>query len=532
MKLIKKILILTVASVLFASTLFGCGSKTPGGTDSTGKWRGDLKIVVFQGGYEDKWLRSIAAEYKAKNPRVNIKINTTPLPQGELASLESGVGNYDIYFMIDNMFNLASMNKLADLTDVYKYVESGQDKSVMEKMNPVYVDEFNMKSEDGEEDKFYLMPWSDSREGLIYNKSVTDKYFGNDFTLPRTSDELVDICGEIKEKNTQLNPFIYSGKDDYLPYLFVPWWAQYEGLEAFQDYFNGYKTDSEGNRTFCKYGEVASQKGRLYAWQALEELCKKSNGYSYPRTEAIDYNTTQMLFLGQPVSGFEAKDCVFSLNGEWLENEAKDFLEDKPQEIRYIRTPVLSKIIEKTPSIKNDEELRLVVDYVDGLLDKKDVTKPSGVTEEDVQIIYNARKMVNSVGADHVLGVNGRSVSIPLAKDFLKFLTTKKAGEIYSKELNGLQLPYGAYNPLQENVKITGYVESKYKLFNDSTPIYQGRKNILVYRGGMCAFKEKFGVKIFTGEKSGKDYFDDNVAYITGEWNRMLKAAGLESLAK
>lgn len=517
-----KIKTLFLAAVLAATAgvSAGCSPRgdVGGGRDSAGNMTGTLNIMSFEGGYGKEWLKKIAARYKKNNPRVTVNVKFTVTPSAEIANIEAGTASSDLYFMTDNMYRQVDLENLVDISDVYDYVEKGQDKKLSERMNPYYVEAFRM--DDG---KYYLMPWSNSQEGMIYNKTVMDEYFPEGLDFPRTTDEMFEVFDRVKSKN--IYAFCYSGKNDYLPYLFIPWWAQYEGLDAYYDYYQGYMTDAEGNRAFCKNAEVLNQQGRLEALKVLERMCKKSNGYQHKYTDSMDFMKMQLAFLGHGYNK-DMTPSIFSTNGEWLENEMDFALEEKPQEIRFMRLPVISAIRDKTPTITDDVMLRAVVDYCDGITS----VLPAGVSEADAKYVSDARRMANSVGQDHNVGIYAKSKAIELAKDFLKFMTTEEAGQIYANELNGLTLPYGSYDPVADNKPLSGYIRSKFEVMNNCIPVYQERKPILVYRGGLQAFRSKFGVKIFTGEQSAENIMQSNYDYYHDNWKNIVKQAGLGHL--
>ena len=506
-----------------------CSDEVPTLPDggSIGNFSGRLNIFLFDGGYGEEWLNNIKAAYIKKNPRVKIDIKVHFDSQTQLSNLEAGTSQYDILFLTDNMFNLAKRQKLLDISEVYEFAEEGS-KPLSERMDQNFVDNFRM--DDG---KFYLMPWADSREGLIYNKTVADKLFPDGMPLPRTTDEMFEIFDMIGDR---AYPFVYSGTDDYLPYLFIPFWAQYEGMDAFNAYYEGYYYDEDGNRIFDKTGAtVSGQTGRLRAWEVLEKLCKASNGYCHDDVESMDFMEAQLAFLGQGF-GDDSKECVFSLNGEWLENEADFSLQDKAQEIRFARTPVMSSVKEKLDSIPNDRDdiLRAVVDYADAVLDGVTPEKTAlmqNVSDEDIQWVINARSMVNSVAPDHNVGINADTKVKNLAIDFLKFLTTEEAGRIYSRTLNGIKLPYGAFDPLtDETITIGEFQKSKQIAYKNNIPVYQLRKPILVYRGGFAAFREKWGAEMNKGTWTAQSLYDSNNTYNTKNWANMVKQAGLSDL--
>lgn len=519
----KKLLTIGLA-VLTAITccLCSCGQKNDslndGGSGRNGgsSLKGTLDITYFKGGYGDAWLKKIGAEFTAINPGVKIKYFPTVMSSSEISSISTGFATSDLYFLTDNMFDLAARKKLADISDVYATIPEGENKTVLEKTDAGLSDYF--VNEDG---KYYMMSWSGSREGIIYNKSTLDEVYPGGYELPKTTDAMFDMFDDLKAK--KVVPFIYSGTSDYLPTPFLVWWAQYQGIEEYKDFYSGKITAEDGSKVLCGNAEVTEQKGRLRSWQVLEKMCYKNNGYTYEKTNDIEFAEAQTAFLGHGAGGDEFK-CAFSVNGDWLENEADYALQALPQEIRYMKFPVISSIIETTPTIPDDAKLIEVIDYVDG------TTKvaPEGVSEKDIKKIADARKMCHSVSQDHVVGIPANSRDIEIAKAFLVFLASDRAGEIYSRTLNGVVLPYG-YNPLNNaKIDVTEYQKSKIELFGrDAITVHMYYNNLLCYRNGFCAFRTqygpKFGAELFDGSETAQSLFDYNVTYNRKNWAELTK---------
>ena len=88
-----------------------------------------------------------------------------------------------------------------------------------------YLDESTDYARDG----VYSMPWSKSTEVMFYNKTNFDMY---DLTVPRTWDDLWDVCAQIKEIDPDVIPFGYDSDDN----LFITRLAQdnipYTSLES------------------------------------------------------------------------------------------------------------------------------------------------------------------------------------------------------------------------------------------------------------------------------------------------------------
>ena len=129
--------------------------------------------------------------------------------------------------------------------------------------------------------------------------------------------------------------------------------------------------------------------------------------------------------------------------------------------IKMMRTPVISAIIERTHSIPDDATLSEVVKAVDA-----GKTGYEGVTDEDFATIVAARNVVYSVGPGHNAYIPSYASGKEVAVDFLRFMATDKANEIYVRATNGASLPF-RYNLREKNPE----------LFEQISPLQKSRLN-------------------------------------------------------
>ena len=139
--------------------------------------------------------------------------------------------------------------------------------------------------------------------GIFYNKEHLDAL---GLSVPRTTDELIDICEEVmalrdnkQGKYSKGFSFIQSKGLGYLQYLFPVWWAQYQTVESYYDFYRGIDDGMSGSKN------IFNQEGRLHSLQVYEDLffyhydenTKKSNAYLTPSSNTYDFMTAQSLFL-------------------------------------------------------------------------------------------------------------------------------------------------------------------------------------------------------------------------------------------
>ena len=130
----------------------------------------------------------------------------------------------------------------------------------------------------------------------------------------------------------------------------------------------------------------------------------KERQYLHSNSDGMQYKDVDVLFYGGQLSGRTFPRFAFIYSGLWLERETATYdaigvVDMSANEVLPMKTPVISAIISRTPSIPDDTVLAQVVDYVDGVT----AEKPAGVTDEDIAIIAEARNMVNKGSEDTFL---------------------------------------------------------------------------------------------------------------------------------
>ena len=110
-----------------------------------------------------------------------------------------------------------------------------------------------------------------------------------------------------------------------------------------------------------------------------------------------------------------------------------------------MRMPVISAILERTPSIPDDATLSAVVDYADGNAD----TLPAGVTEADAAIVAEARSMMAELVCREFV-ITKSAQNKDEIKQFLAYLTSDRAQLIAAQNCNGLPVLNYGYVPTEE----------------------------------------------------------------------------------
>jgi hypothetical protein len=133
----------------------------------------------------------------------------------------------------------------------------------------------------------------------------------------------------------------------------------------------------------------------------------------------------QMRFLD---SFYRDKPIAMITEGSWMLTEAEDIIRKIEEtyghgalDIRMMKTPVNSAIINKCSSIHDDETLSAVITAIDEGYEYYD-----GVTDEDFAIIYEARNLVSTTGYNAIINENVQGYKEAVAKKFLQFVASEE----------------------------------------------------------------------------------------------------------
>ncbi len=441
----KRVMVILLAAVMLLPTLSGCSGKGKVDKDA-------LVVTVAKLGYGDQWLKDLAAAYEAKTGtkvQVISKIGDTGLSaiKGELQSQASDT---DIYFsrvqeyfksIYKGAVNIGGTNyecEFADLTDVWNSKASDSEgKTIKEKMDPAFEQYHNM---DG---KYYGLPWATGIMGIVRNNNVWETLGYTEADMPRTTDELFALCDEVKAKGTA--PFIYSLESEYYSSFAPIWFAQYEGSESMNYFYNGLDPVGESSSNLYAFD------GQVEALKIVERLVNVDNGYHHATSASSSFTDMQSAFL--------LDQALFCVNGAWLESEMGDAY--KGTNIEFVKTPVISSLINKLDTVADDATLSAVIKYIDG-----EGEAPEGVSEDDIAIVRDARSNAYiGNGYDHIAVVPAYTDKLDAAKDFLKFMCSDEGMNIYYKATFGNQLPLEITSAYDSSVELSTFRKSVNDIF-------------------------------------------------------------------
>ncbi len=536
MKLISVVLVLTLAITMMT----GCkGSSTGGGGNSSGG-SGVLQIGVENKGYGDQFAYKLAEAFEAKTGIKTEVVKSNSSDWTETALLAGSKNNdIDVIFDINNlaMKNLATAYYLdecerayADLSDIYDAKLEGYDtdKTLEELVFPYSLDACTWGGEDAGygDGKQYFVNWASGVEGLVYNKTLFEKY---NLSVPKTTNEMFALMDQMKTLNNgkyaensegyTIYPFSYSGKANYLHYPQLVWWAQYDGIESFNNGLQG--KDASGNYT----AESQKSIGKLSSFGVVSKLLALENAYTDPNSSSFSFTDAQVMFL--------AEQAFMMSTGDWLEREMSTNFSES-MEIAFMSIPVNSDIVANCTTVTTDEQLSEVISYIDG-----DITeKPAYVSDEDLAYITSARSMYCSEGNQHICYIPAYSNNIDAGKQFIQFMLSKEGQEIM------LQYSYGNMAMLNVDVAQFDYYKSLSSLQQSKLAIvgknggatFVGKNYVhpMTYAGGLelCynLMENAFGVTPDSGAyKTAKEFWEEEYNRVSSKFDTMMSQAGVSN---
>ncbi|MBQ4269043.1 MAG: hypothetical protein IJB97_05270, partial [Clostridia bacterium] len=406
-KMKKAVAFLALASVLSTAAFgfVGCGEKVANDENT-------LEIFVSNFGYGTEWLNDMITEFKKqdwvkeKYPNLNIpkpsKNSDRTFPADRMIT-NGKTNTYDLLFACDSAIayydrkDSSGKPFFEDLTEVYNAKIPGEDLTVAQKMDETILSNMLHTGKDGEQG-YYAMPWVNGYMGLLYNQTLVNKHLGEGYQLPKTTMQLEKMAADLKAK--KVTPFLSSAsKAGYWNQVCFTWWVQYEGTEAYEDYWLGVD----------KYDETTSdnfkQLGRLRSLQTLESLIHADKGYNHEDVNTLEFTAAQSKYI--------LGEAVMMPNGDWFENEMRaNYAEDKNHyDIRFMTMPVISSIVENMQLYTHgdkaytdltdaekaayDEKLSAIVAVVDanGTLADAQGAVPE-LTQKDFDKVNEARRIV------------------------------------------------------------------------------------------------------------------------------------------
>lgn len=538
-------------SALFVSAMLACGAMVGAfaGCDDGNKIDPNdpnkLEIYVYNAGYGYQWAEDILASF-VQEPWVQEKYpgieNKSKVEHDEVATYASElltaskkVNKFDIVMGASLEGKIGPDVNVLDLTEkVYNSFvpEGNQDVYYKDKLLDSYLSSaaYRSKGDTPSEPKYYQTNWANGMTGILYNET---KLTALGYEVPNTTNELLAIMNGVKARTpdatyTQKTSFATYGTSVYANYLYYTWWAQYQTAEEYVNFFNGIDSKTESRSP-----AIFRQEGIYESLSVLEKILHRDNGITWmnPNTGKEAYRETQnRVLLG---------NALFMANGDWVDNELKtlrDGLGDDANTVKLMPAPVISSIVETLENTQmTDATLSAVIDAIDA-----GETEYAGVSAADFATIKAAREVVYSIGPGHNAYIPSYATGVNPAVDFLRYMATDKAQQIYMKATNGAMLPFEYEVKDSDKGNISVMQQGVINFFNthDVNILPSQSSFPLVRYGGLSVFSSGMALENFTSGMSKGSYnsvaelcFEREYTYWTENnnavWKNCLKQAGM-----
>lgn len=535
----KKVISAALAAVV-ALSVCACGSGKRNDAQT-------LRIFTTNAGYGTAWLDALIEAFqqedwvKEKYPDLYIPDYDKDASSkiAELVSAENA-NEYSLLFScqpVNSIFNAKSDKGgylLEDLSDVYfGKIEGESDydgtegKQLKDKIVDTCWKQIPVKTQEGTT-QYFTFPWIRYISGLFYNKTKLDKYI-SDYTLPNTTDELLALTKQLKEKLPANDaPWAYVAGAQYVATAPSIWYAQYEGFDAYERYWKG--VDEDGEYSSENFAAI----GRLRALEVLESLIGAETGYTHSASLTNTYMQVQSKWL-------TGKAGVFMPSGDWLLNEMDGVKTN--QTIGVMSFPVISSIIEQDifTSVDTDAELSFVISCIDANKDYETTKEEfaaknyGNLTEAEYDKIFEARRLVER-GSGHEAVIPSYAVGKEVAKDFLRFMSSDKGIEIFMNAGKGFVTVFD-YDVSDEMYNsFTTVNQSFYDIKKVAIELPPFTSYKLYQYGGLRQWKDltpevEMAAQNVKDRKTAKQFYDEEVEYYTKDdsanFKDILKKAGL-----
>lgn len=503
-----------VLVLALAFTFASCSGNTTPNSEN------DLVIEMRNAGYGIEFMDDVIKAYNEIYPDVTVRVyDSVSLLNGEVETKIKTGEKYnatDLFItesiQVQNYVARGSeMNKnynciLEPLDDVLNSPAYGEEMLLKDKIYGEFID-YNTFQKDGH---VYGLPWYTGITGLIYR---TDYFEACGLDAPRTTEELVAACKTLKDNG--YTPFVWN-KYGYWSYAYIVWWAQYEGLDEFKKFYSPVK---DGEYTY----EYFAQQGRYESLNVLDSLIRDTNKNSLTGSITFTHTEAQTKFMD------DGKVAMVP-GGDWVENEMRNTFDKGSVDIAMMRTPVISSIVDKLSTVKDEETLCKVIDAVDA-----GESSCGGVSAEDFARVEEARKMVYVNGFSSNLAIPSYSNAKEHAKNFIRVLLSDVGQQAFISKAGNFMPLNSDVAEREENVSnYNAFQKSVMEISNDligvSALYYE---DPLFYLGKLNAFNQYTYPEIEIGGigedyVSGMDLYLNEVNWIKSRFDTYLVNSGIK----
>lgn len=513
MKKLKSVLLVLLALAV-AMPAAGCFSNKK-------NLEGKLAIAMLDAGFGTAWMDEIVEKFIDENPGVEVDVDKSGTVSATFESqIKSGPRHNETDLYILQQVNFKKYGEenytvdgvkydslLEDLTGIYEAKVPGEDKKLIDKMKPEYVEFF--RNDNG---KFYAMPMISGPSGFVYNVDLFEEnkvLWGlaekdsDPLVMPDNTDDFLAMIARIYQKSVvevedaadRIYPLTWTGKvPSYWNTVEFALFAQYAGYSGYKDFWQG--KDSLGRLS----PEGFASLGRLEVMKFIEGIVAPKDsegnalgnvmdGYCYPNSIQLSHTDSQTYFM-------DGKAAI-TVVGNWLEREMEKDYPRGSKNIAVMKMPVLSAALEK---------------YAD-----------------DPAKLAEIKSLQFSLGPMIMGAIPVYSKEKELAKEFLQFMAKEASIEALVRE--SLALSPFEFEPTEEFLAATTpFHRSQFEIDKTAKYVFDEKfSSKLFYRNESLNFypNNTFPIDLLSStnlaaRKTPQEIFESQLAYVRGNWSTFV----------
>lgn len=318
----KKVLSASLAAVMMASLLAGCGdtgdssspvSNTPSSAGGNNSAQSDktsdaetpaktqvLKVAAFEGGYGAEMWSEVVTAFENSHPGVTVEL-TIDKKLEDVISPSMKAGDYpDVVHLATGREaalteTLTKENALLPLTDVLDMTVPGENVKVRDKIIPGFLD--TLATNPYGDGVTYYAPMFYSPCGLFYNAGLFKQ---KNWEVPTTWNEMWALGDKAKEEGIALFTYPTTGYFDAFTYATL-------SSAGGSDFFNSCMTYEDG---------IWESENASKVFNLIGKLAEYTEGTTVANANNDNFTMNQQLILDNK--------AIFCPNGTWLPGEMKD----------------------------------------------------------------------------------------------------------------------------------------------------------------------------------------------------------------
>ena len=476
----RKVLLVALAMLTSVVSITGCKKSK--------KDSNKIYVSVVSLGYKYQWLNDLMAEYTRKTgTEFSLQVQYGQDGNNKLNNeIKALNGQSDIYAIRPgSFFELLYRHKITTpsgdkydyafepLTDIYRSEYEGESvNNTIEKKIDADMKDYLYFDND-----YFALPWSSGFVSFARNLEAWEACGFTASEYPRTTEEMFEMMDQMNSviasssassylKERETAPMIYCEADEYYSTIIGSWFAQYEGDEAMQNFYNGRDSDGLRSTKLFSYDGITEA---LTVLKRLLEYDKNSKSFRYQSKDSLKTSFTQMQ------NYFLRGRGVFCVNGTWLETENP---ETSNYRIDYIKIPLVSSIVDKLSKPYTENQLRDLVSYID---EHPEVGDNAGLSSEyetlDVEFVRDSRNKgsIMRTDYDHLFVIPAWSSKKAEAKQFLKWVYSDEGLQLFFNTMKGHHLPAMPSTGSYDTSKVT------FSTFRESCNKFLDARNFCTY---------------------------------------------------